>query len=79
MASGILWPLAIVVIWAAVFGITVLLVRLTMRGQQAIARDELEVELKMAQGAAQAGGDLGGASASSSRAPQRLGPPLPSA
>ncbi len=41
---AIIWPLFIVLIWAAVFGITLLLVRMTTRDQQATVRVEHAVE-----------------------------------
>lgn len=84
MASAILWPFAVVLIWAAIFGITVLLVRLTTHGQQAIAREEYEAEAKATQAEVSAppAAIAPPASAKSeppSRTPQPIGPPVPSA
>lgn len=44
MLSEIIWPVAVVFLWSALFGITVLLVRFTMRGQQEVVREEIEAE-----------------------------------
>ncbi len=43
-ALAIIWPLVVVVIWASVFGLTLLLVRMTTRDQQATARAEVASE-----------------------------------
>lgn len=43
-AMAIIWPLVVVVIWASVFGLALLLVRMTTRDQQATARAELAAE-----------------------------------
>jgi uncharacterized integral membrane protein len=43
-ALAIIWPLGVVLIWAAVFGITLLLVRMTTRDQQVVVRAEYAVE-----------------------------------
>ena len=79
MASAILWPFAVVLIWAAIFGITVLLVRFTTYGQQAIAREEYEAEVKATEVEVSAPPAAGAKSAPPSRTPQPVGPPLPSA
>lgn len=41
---AIIWPLLVVLIWAAVFGITLLLVRMATRDQQATVRVEYAAE-----------------------------------
>ena len=43
-ALAIIWPLVVVLIWAAVFGVAVLLVRMTTRDQQATVRAEQVAE-----------------------------------
>ena len=43
-AMAIIWPLVVVVIWASVFGLALLLVRMTTRDQQATARAERAAE-----------------------------------
>lgn len=59
-ALAIIWPLVVVVIWASVFGLTLLLVRMTTRDQQATARAEVASEA-----AATGGGIAPGDSAAS--------------
>ena len=67
MLTEIIWPVVVVFLWAALFGITVLLVRYTMHGQQEAVREEIEAE-QLAVQAAQSSAPLSAPAAR--RAPQ---------
>ena len=72
-AFAIIWPLAVVLIWGAVFGITLLLVRMTTRDQQTVARAERVAE----DAAVRAATEPARTAPVAAVASQRAVPPLP--
>jgi hypothetical protein len=74
-ALAIIWPLVVVLIWAAVFGVAVLLVRMTTRDQQATVRAEQVAEHAAEQSASAP--EPVGTAAVAAVVLQRAVPPLP--
>lgn len=66
---AIIWPLVVVLIWAAVFGIALLLVRMTTRDQQAVVSAEHAAERRAQEPESSA--------PAAAPAPTPVGPPLP--
>ncbi|HET9111932.1 MAG TPA: hypothetical protein VFN78_13975 [Ktedonobacterales bacterium] len=71
-AFAIIWPVFVVLIWGAVFGLTLLLVRMTTRDQQTTARAEVAAENAAARAATEPE-----RAAPVAAAPRRAPPPLP--